>query len=60
MANKKVIVSNGKERRIVQRSVIPNGFTYVEDYKAPDKVQENKQTTKKSTKKKQTKKDSKK
>lgn len=37
MTLNRVIVQRGKEKRIVQRSMIPEGFRYVKDYKEPEK-----------------------
>lgn len=57
----KILVKDAKgNKRIVQASMVPVGFTYVEDYKAPRKAQEKKVTPKKSTKKEQPKKEAKK
>lgn len=50
MAKNKIIVKKGKEKRIVQPSMIPEGFAYVGDYKAPVKAKA-KPTTKKEAKK---------
>lgn len=32
----RIVVQKGKEKRVVQRSMVPDGFKYVEDYKAKE------------------------
>ncbi|WP_164670963.1 hypothetical protein [Virgibacillus doumboii] len=38
MAKNKIVVQRGKEKRVVQPSMVPEGFRYVEDYKEPKKA----------------------
>jgi len=46
MTLKRIIVENHKkERMIVQPSMIPPGFKYVEDYKEPKKTNKSKKET---------------
>ncbi len=60
----KILVKDAKgNKRIVQASMVPEGFIYVEDYKVPSKAPvkaKAKPTPKKSAKKEQPKKEAKK